>query len=134
MYSHPIELLKIGGVLVKVSLLPHGRRLRRQSWIEGLEPDEQPEVDAGDSSSIYADDADDGEHVRRIMVEEQDSGVGVAQEKQKLLFRSFSQVDTNPNRRFEGAGLGLKICRQLLAVSSSPLLNIISPFLQRSKI
>ncbi|HZX33249.1 MAG TPA: ATP-binding protein, partial [Rhodocyclaceae bacterium] len=42
-----------------------------------------------------------------------DSGVGVAQENQYLLFRPFSQVDSSRTREHGGTGLGLSIVRSL---------------------
>lgn len=43
-----------------------------------------------------------------------DTGIGIAPEKQPLLFQKFAQAESSTTRRFGGAGLGLAISRQLV--------------------
>ena len=43
-----------------------------------------------------------------------DTGVGIAPEDIPKLFKPFSQADTSTTRKYEGTGLGLCICKQLV--------------------
>ncbi len=43
-----------------------------------------------------------------------DTGIGISQDKVKILFHPFRQVDATMTRRFGGTGLGLAICRKII--------------------
>jgi|GEM_PF-777852 len=45
-----------------------------------------------------------------------DSGMGIAKEKQSLLFKAFGQLDASITRKHGGTGLGLYICTQLASM------------------
>jgi two-component system sensor histidine kinase/response regulator len=49
-----------------------------------------------------------------IRINVRDTGIGIAHDKQSLLFQKFTQVDGSSTRKFNGTGLGLAICKQLI--------------------
>ena len=69
---------------------------------------------------------DRGEVVVRVELEQQDAsevrlhfsvadtGIGIPPERQRSIFRVFTQVDGSTTRRYGGTGLGLSICSRLV--------------------
>lgn len=50
---------------------------------------------------------------KKVLISVEDSGIGIPEEKRSRVFESFYKVDTS--RTHEGFGLGLYICKQILA-------------------
>lgn len=48
-----------------------------------------------------------------LQIEVTDTGIGIAKEKQQLIFKEFSQAESNTEKKYGGYGLGLTISKKL---------------------
>lgn len=61
------------------------------------------------------------DEVASIYVSVQDTGIGIAAEKQQAIFEMFTQANSATTRQFGGTGLGLVITRRLLELHGSKI-------------
>ncbi len=57
----------------------------------------------------------------QMEIEVRDSGIGIEPEQRDEMFQPFKLADESYTRRFQGAGLGLSICRKLAALMQADL-------------
>ena len=57
----------------------------------------------------------------KLVISVTDTGIGIPQDQQALIFNAFEQVDGSAARQYEGTGLGLSICKQLVELHKSEL-------------
>lgn len=52
----------------------------------------------------------------KVHFQVEDTGIGIAPEKQQLIFEDFAQADSSSSKAVQGTGLGLAICKRLITM------------------
>lgn len=59
--------------------------------------------------------------MQKVKIAIQDSGIGIAPERQSSVFEAFSQADSSTTRKYGGTGLGLSISASLIKAMNSEI-------------
>lgn len=60
-------------------------------------------------------------YIDKIRITVEDSGIGIAEKQQKLIFEEFTQADVNIEKKYGGTGLGLTISKSMVEILGGKL-------------
>ncbi len=73
------------------------------------------------SNPILEHNRDTAESSQYFLISVSDTGIGIKHNDIKRIFNPFEQVESSSNRRFQGTGLGLSLCRQFISLHMGAL-------------
>ena len=75
----------------------------------------------GGSISLDTSLAGEKDGICELKIKVADTGIGISQEQQKKLFKSFQQAESSTTRKFGGTGLGLAISKSIVEMMSGSI-------------
>lgn len=71
-----------------------------------------------ENGSIHISAKNDEEH---LLITVADTGIGIAQHEQEMIFHPFRQVDSAESRKYQGTGLGLTLVKQFMELHNGTI-------------
>ena len=99
----------------------HGDRMRIQQILVNLVSNAVKFTHKGDVVIEVTLEKAYGQQACDLLFSVKDQGIGIASDKQDLLFKSFRQIDASTTRRYGGTGLGLAISSRLVEILGGKL-------------
>jgi hypothetical protein len=109
-----VDPLRLRQVLI--NLVGNAVKFTEQGYIDiGVDILEEEALDNGERGGL------------RLQFEVRDTGIGISEEHQAVIFSTFTQADDSFTREYGGAGLGLAICRRLTQLMGGDIQVVSKP-------